>query len=156
MKIKKANETDIPQIIRLLREFAEYENLSDYCEVTEEKLLDAIFGTNKIVEGLVCFDDDDLVAYAIFYPSFASFRGQRGIYLEDIYIKPTHRGKGIGKAMLKEIARFGKEIGAVRIDFQVLDWNESAIKFYKKLGAVKDENERHFKFTDEAFKNLAE
>lgn len=156
MKIKRANEIDIPQIIELLREFAEYENLSDYCEITEEKLLNAMFGERKIVEGLVCFDGETLISYAIFYPSFASFRGERGVYLEDIYIAPTHRGKGIGEAMLKEIARYGKEIGAVRMDFQVLDWNEPAIKFYKKLGAESNADETHFKVSGEAFKNLTE
>jgi ribosomal protein S18 acetylase RimI-like enzyme len=156
MNIKKAIETDVSQIIKLIRDFAEYEKLSEFCEITEEKLFDAMFGERKIVEGLVCFDGENLVAYAIFYPNFASFRGQRGVYLEDIYLKPECRGKKIGEAMLKEIARYGKEIGAVRIDFQVLDWNESAIKFYKKLGALKDEDERHFKFTDAAFQNLAE
>jgi ribosomal protein S18 acetylase RimI-like enzyme len=156
MNIKKASESDVSKIIELLREFAEYENLSDSFEITEEKLFDAMFGERKIVEGLVCFDGENLVAYAIFYPNFASFRGQRGVYLEDIYLKPECRGKKIGAAMLKEIARYGREIGAVRMDFQVLDRNESAIKFYKKLGAVKDEAERHFKFTDEAFQNLTE
>ncbi len=156
MNIKKASKDDVSKIIELLREFAEYENLSDYCEITEEKLFDAMFGERKIVEGLVCFDGENLVAYAIFYPNFASFRGQRGIYLEDIYLKPECRGKGIGETMLKEIARYGREIGAVRMDFQVLDWNESAIKFYKKLGAEMNTDETHFKFADEAFQNLAE
>lgn len=156
MNIKKASERDVSKIIELIREFAEYEKLSNYCEITEEKLLDAMFGEKKIIECLVCFEVENLVAYALFYPNFSSFRGQRGIYLEDIYLKPECRGKKIGEAMLREIARHGKEIGAVRMDFQVLDWNEPAIKFYQKLGAVKDEDERHFKFTDEAFRNLAE
>jgi ribosomal protein S18 acetylase RimI-like enzyme len=154
LKIVKAAETDVSQIIELLREFAEFENLSEYCETTEDKLRDAMFGAKAFVEGLVAFDGETPIGYAIFYPNFASFRGQRGVYLEDIFIKPDYRGKGIGEAMLKEIARSGARSGAVRMDFQVLDWNESAIKFYEKLGGEMDASERHFKFTDEAFLNL--
>ena len=153
--IKKAVENDIPQIIALLQEFAEYENLREYCEITEEKLFDAMFGEQKIVDGLVCFDREELIAYAIFYPNFSSFRGERGIYLEDIYIKSAYRAKGIGEAMLREIARLGAEKGAVRMDFQVLNWNSPAVKFYKKLGAQINEDENHFKFAGEAFQNLA-
>lgn len=153
--IRKAAETDVSQIIALLREFAEFENLSEYCETTEEKLLDAMFGTKAFVEGLIAFDKETPIGYAIFYPNFASFRGHRGVYLEDIFIKPDYRGKGIGEAMLKRIARIGAVGGAVRMDFQVLDWNESAIKFYENFGAEMDESERHFKFTDEAFLNLS-
>ena len=153
--IRKAAEADVSQIIELLREFAEFENLSEYCEVTGEKLRDAMFGAKAFVEGLLAFDGEMPVGYAIFYQNFASFRGQRGVYLEDVYIKPEYRGKGIGEAMLKQIARIGADCGAVRMDFQVLDWNESAIKFYKKLGAEMDESERHFKFTDQTFTNLA-
>lgn len=155
-EVKKASENDISEIINLLREFAEYEKLSDYCEITDEKLLDAMFGEQKIIEGIACFDNEKMIAYAIFYPSFASFRGQRGIYLEDIYLKPEYRGRGIGEAMLKEIARFGRKIGAVRIDFQVLHWNESAIKFYEKLGAEMNADERHYRFAGEAFEKLTE
>ena len=154
--IRKASENDVSQVIELVREFAEYEKLSDYCEITDEKLFDALFGKRKIAQCLVCFDGETLIAYAVFYPSFASFRGQRGIYLEDIYLKPEYRGRGIGKAMLKEISRRGAQFGAVRIDFQVLNWNESAIKFYEKLGAEMNTDERHFRFADEAFKKLSE
>jgi GNAT superfamily N-acetyltransferase len=155
LKIKKAEEKDISQIIALIQEFAEYENLSQYCEVTEEKLKSAMFGENPCVEGLIAFDGEIAVAYALFYPNFASFRGQRGLYLEDIYIRENYRKHGIGEAMLKYLARLAKERGCVRIDFQVLDWNMPAINFYKKHGAEMDASERHFKFTDEAFKKLA-
>ena len=94
-------------------------------------------------------------AYALYYLNFSSFRGQTGVYLEDIYIQKDFRKYGIGELMLKQIARAGKENGAVRMDFQVLDWNTPAINFYKKHGAVMDESERHFKFTDEAFERFS-
>lgn len=156
IQIKKAKSVDIPAIIKLMREFAEFENLSDSLEVNQENLRDAMFGENAFVEGLIAFDDETPVAYAIFLPYFSSFRGQRSVYLEDIYITENYRKNGLGEKMLKEIARIGKEKGAVRMDFQVLDWNAPAISFYKKHGAVIDDSERHLKFTDEAFQKLTE
>jgi ribosomal protein S18 acetylase RimI-like enzyme len=154
-QIKKAEQENIPQIIALLREFADYENLLDYCEVTEERLKLALFGETKVAEAVVAFENEAPIGYAIFYPNFATFRGQRGFYLEDIYITKDFRGRGAGEAILKHLAREAKARGFERIDFQVLEWNTPAIKFYEKLGAARDDEERHFKFTDEAFKNLA-
>ncbi len=90
-----------------------------------------------------------------FYPNFSSFRGERGIYLEDIYIKPEFRGAGAGKLLLSEVARIAAERGFERMDFQVLDWNTPAIEFYKRLGAVCNADETHFKFSGEAFAALA-
>jgi ribosomal protein S18 acetylase RimI-like enzyme len=154
-KIKKADEKDIPAILDLLREFAEYESLLEYLEVTEQRLHAALFGAGAVAEGIIALIDDKPVGYAVFYPNFATFRGQRGIYLEDIYIQPAHRRGGTGEKMLRHIAALAKERGYERIDFMVLDWNTPAINFYKKLGAEIDQSERHFKFTDSAFQKLA-
>ncbi|HTK38019.1 MAG TPA: GNAT family N-acetyltransferase [Pyrinomonadaceae bacterium] len=153
--IRKTKLDDIASVIGLLRDFARFEMLEESCEVTEEKLAEAMFGENAFVEGLVAVTSENIVAYAIFYPNFASFRGQKGLFLEDLYIDAEYRGKGIGDAMLNEIARIAKSRNFVRIDFQVLDWNTPAIKFYEKHGAVRDDDERHYKFTDEAFQTLA-
>ena len=155
LKIEKATPKHIPAILSLLREFAEYESLLDYLEVTEERLHAALFGDGAVAEAILAFDHDAPVGYAIFYPNFATFRGQRGFYLEDIYIQPAHRRGGTGERMLRHIAGLAKDRGYERIDFMVLDWNTPAINFYKKLGAEIDTQERHFKFTDEAFKKLA-
>lgn len=154
-QIKNAAEENIPQIISLLHEFADYENLLDACEITEERLRVALFGEGKVAEAIVAFEDNVPIGYAIFYPNFATFRGQRGFYLEDIFIKKEYRGKGVGEAMIKYLAKEAKARGFERIDFMVLEWNTPAIKFYGKLGAHRDEEERHFKFTDEAFQKLA-
>lgn len=154
-QVETAKEEHIPAIIALMREFAEYENLLEYLEITEEKLFTALFGENGFVECLIAASEDQLIAYALYFPNFSSFRGQTGVYLEDIFIKKEFRKYGIGELMLKQIARAGKENGAARMDFLVLDWNETAINFYKKHGAIMDESERHFKFTDEAFQKLA-
>jgi len=156
IKIKQAAPENIPQILGLMREFAEYENLLDSFEVTEDRLQTALFGEGKVAEAILAFDGDAAIAYAIFFPYLATFRGQRGFYLEDIFLTKRARGRGVGEMMLKYIARLGKERGFERIDFQVLEWNTPAINFYEKLGAVRDDTERHFKFTDEAFQKLAE
>ena len=138
-----------------MREFAKFENLSEYCTVTEERLYAAMFGENAVVEGLIALAGQTLVGYAIYYPNFSSFRAQRGMYLEDIYINNKYRGMGLGETIIKEIARTAASRGFERIDFMVLDWNTPAVNFYKKLGAVRDDQERHFKFNDDAFVELA-
>ena len=155
IRIEKASEENIPQILALLYEFAEYEKLLDSFEVTEERLRIAFFGDGKVAEAIVAFDGERAIGYAIFFPYFATFRGQRGIYLEDIYLTTQARGKGVGEMMLKYIAKIAKERGFERIDFQVLEWNAPAIGFYERLGAERNDEERHFKFAGEAFENLA-
>lgn len=155
ISISKAVESDVPKVLDLIREFTEYEDLAEFCQVTAESLFDVMFGPGAFVEGLVAFDGETAVGYALFYPCFATFRGQRGVWLEDIYIKAGYRRHNLGEKMLREVARAGKKWGARRIDFLVLDWNAPAIGFYKKHGAVKGESERYFKFTDDAFEELA-
>ena len=155
MNIRQARENDISAVIELIREFAEYEKLTDYFDVTEERLSGALFGPGSFVQCLVAEIEETICGYSIFYPNFSSFRGQMGMYLEDIYISPSDRGKGLGETMLREIAKTAAELGFERIDFQVLEWNTPAIDFYLGLGAVRDDGERHFKFTDAAFTSLA-
>lgn len=155
IQIKKPASRDIPEIIGLMREFAEFEILSDCIEITAEKLNEVVFGKDAFVDGLIAVDEDSPIAYAIFFPFFSSFRGEKSVYLEDIFVTERYRTSGIGEKMLKEIARIGKEFGAVRMDFQVLNWNKSAIKFYKKHGAEFHKAERHFLFSKKAFEKLA-
>lgn len=154
--IENAGEKNVPQIVEMIREFAAFENLSDYCEVTEEKLKDAMFGANPCVEGLMAFVENAPVGYALFFENFTSFRGQRGLYLEDLYVKTDYRRLKIGEAFLRKLARIAKERKFERIDFLVLEWNEPAVKFYEKLGAETNPDERHFKFGGEAFEKLSE
>jgi GNAT superfamily N-acetyltransferase len=156
IQIKQPTETDVSQIISLIREFAEFEKLSEFCEVTEEKLRAAMFGERPCVEGLVAFDSENTaVGYALFYENFASFRGQRGIYLEDLYVVPEMRKAGVGLALIKHLTRLAKSRGCERMDWQVLTWNEPAIRFYKRIGAEIDESERHWKIVGEDFERLA-
>lgn len=155
IQIKKAAESDVPQIIRMIRDFAEFEKLSEHCEITEEILRDAMFGSRPCVEGLTAFDGENSIGYTLFYENFSSFRGQRGLYLEDLYVESNYRGRRIGEMFLKKLAEIAKARNCQRIDFQVLEWNAPAVEFYKKLGAQMDADERHFRFTDEAFERLS-
>lgn len=153
-EIRRLDPADIPAVVALIREFADFEQLSKYCEVTEERLREALFGDDAVVEGLVALDRERIVGYALFFPNFWSFRGQRGFYLDDIYVAADYRGQRVGEAMLRRIAGIAASRGFERIDFMVLDWNKKAADFYSNLGAVRDDDERHFKFTDDAFRRL--
>jgi GNAT superfamily N-acetyltransferase len=156
IEITSAAPGDVGEIIELVREFAAYENLTDYCTVTEEQLSGVLFGPGAFVRALVARSGEpEIAGYALYYPNFASFRGQRGMYLEDIYVGERYRGKRVGRALLRAVARSARKAGCCRIDFQVLDWNRSAIDFYFAQGAQRDDEERHFKFVDDAFVRLA-
>ena len=153
--IRPITEDDIAAAIELLREFAVFEKLDRYFEVTADRLYAALFGPNAFVEGLMALDGEKAVAHAFFFPEFATFRGQRGYFLEDLFVTEAYRGRGLGEMMLRRVARRAAERGFERVDLVVLDWNEPAIEFYKKLGAVGDAHGRQYKFTDEAFLRLS-
>lgn len=155
-QIRTAEKKNASQIVEMIREFAAFEKLSDYCEITEENLIDAMFAENSRVAGLMAFDAAEPIGYALFYENFSSFRGQRGFYLEDLYVKPAYRAGKIGAAFLRRIAQIAKSKNFQRIDFLVLDWNEAAIKFYEKLGAETSRDEQHFRLLGEAFEKLSE
>ncbi len=154
VEIRRIEPDDVSAVVALIREFAEFEHLSQYCEVTVERLREALFGNGAIAESLVAVDQGRIIGYALFFPNFSSFRGQRGLYLDDIYVTTAYRGRGIGEVMLRRVAVIAASRGFERIDFLVLDWNAKAADFYSRLGAVRDDDERHFKFTDDAFRHL--
>ena len=155
LSINKVKATDLKNVVSLLREFAEFENLLDEFLVTEEKLNNVFFGEWAFVECLVGFADDEMVAYAIFFPILRTFRGDPSIYLEDLYVKQNYRSKGYGLKMLKAVAKYAKDNGYVRMDWQALNWNTPAIDFYKKLGAESDDEQLDFRLIGEAFEKLA-
>ena len=155
LTIRPVDRNDLAAVVNLIREFAAFEDLSQYCEVTVERLDLAMFSGDGVVKGLIAMDGEVPIGYALFFANFSSFRGQRGLYLDDIYVKEAYRGKGVGEAILKQIAADAAARGLERIDFLVLDWNKPATAFYKKLGAADDPDERHYKFTDDAFRKLA-
>jgi len=155
LTVREAKSADVPAIALLIREFAEFEKLIQWCEVTETHLREAIFGEQKFVQALVAMDGNRYVGYALFFPVFKSFRGERSIFLEDLYVTPDLRGKGLGLVMLREVAIYAKRQGFVRLDWQALKWNEAAINFYKNLGAETDDENFDFRLRGAAFEELS-
>lgn len=155
ISIENIIDNDIVDIVSLMRAFAAHEDLSECCTVTQERLGAAMYGADAFVQGLIARDNDEAVAYALFYLSFSSFRGERSLYLEDIYIREDYRGRNLGETMLREIARIAKQRGCERIDFMVLTNNTPAVNFYLKHGAERNDDERHFKFARQALEKLA-
>jgi ribosomal protein S18 acetylase RimI-like enzyme len=138
--LRSAELRDIGAIVGLIRELAEFENLTHLLQVTPEKLRPQLFGERAAAEALVAELGDgkgggDIVAFALFFTNFSTFLAQPGLYLEDLYVKPEHRGRSIGKALLVKLARIAVERDYGRFEWTVLDWNENAIRFYKGMGA---------------------
>lgn len=133
--IRTANENDVPAIFALIKELAEFEKLADQINTTENELRKTLFGEDRFVEILLAEFNGEIVGQALFFKNFSTFLGKPGIYLEDLYVKPEMRGKGIGKMLLDKIISIAKERNYGRVEWSVLDWNESAIDFYKKIGA---------------------
>lgn len=133
--IRAAQPQDLPQLVRLIQELAEFEHLSHLCEVTPEKLQPHLFGPKPVAECLLGEIDGEAVAFALFFTNFSTFLGKPGLYLEDLYVRPAHRRSGLGKALLVQLAELACERDCGRFEWAVLNWNEDAIRFYQKLGA---------------------
>jgi GNAT superfamily N-acetyltransferase len=122
-------------LLALVRGLAEYEHLAAYVRATEDDLRAHLFGPRPGAFAILAEVEDVAVGFALYFPTFASFRGRPGIWLEDIFVRPEYRGRGIGKALIATVARIAVERGGGRLEWCVLDWNEPAIGFYRKLGA---------------------
>ena len=153
--IKKANIKDVPLILSLIRELAEYEKLLHDVIVTEKELKKYLFGTKKYAEVLIAYFENAPVGMALFFHNYSTFVGKPGIYLEDLYVKPEYRGKGIGKGLLIELIKIANKRNCGRVEWAVLDWNQSAIDFYKKLGADNMESWRIFRLTSDKISKIA-
>ena len=127
---------DVSAIVQMVRELAEFEQLAHLVQVTPEKLRPHLFGEKPVAEAWMAEVAGEPVAFALFFTNFSTFLAQPGLYLEDLYVKPAHRQLGIGRALLTRLAQLAVERGNARFEWSVLDWNENAIAFYKKLGAV--------------------
>ncbi|HYJ86550.1 MAG TPA: GNAT family N-acetyltransferase [Pyrinomonadaceae bacterium] len=136
LRIEPATERDIPLILEFVRGLAEYEKHLDRVEATEERIRKTLFGAEPAAQVVFAYDNDTPVGYAVFFYTYSSFVALPGMYLEDLFVKPEARGKGVGRELLRYLARLAKEKGCSRIEWAVLNWNEPAIGFYKRLGAV--------------------
>jgi GNAT superfamily N-acetyltransferase len=131
-----ATREDVPLLLTLIRELAEFEHLLDQVAADEVALGDELFGARRVAEAIIAELRDEPVAFAVFFHNFSTFVGRAGLYLEDLYVRPHARGQGIGRALITFVARIAVERKCGRFEWAVLDWNTRAIEFYRSLGAV--------------------
>jgi GNAT superfamily N-acetyltransferase len=155
VEIRPAAASDLPALMALVRELAEYERLAHAVVATAASFEAALFGERPTAEALVAFADGEMVGYAIYFQNFSTFVGRAGIYLEDLYVRPTSRGKGIGKGLLSRVAQVAVARQCQRLEWAVLDWNEPSIQFYKSLGAEPLDEWTIFRMTPAAIAKLA-
>lgn len=134
--LRPATPADVPAIVGLIRELADFEKLSHLVVVTPESLLPQLFGPHPAAEALVADQAGTVVGFALFFTNFSTFLGKPGLYLEDLYVQPAHRGAGLGKALLQHLAALAVARECGRFEWSVLDWNRNAIAFYEKMGAT--------------------
>lgn len=155
LTIEVATEQDIPIILSFIKGLAEYERLAHEVVVTEEIIKETLFGKRAYAEVVIARWDGEPVGFALFFHSFSTFLGRPGIYLEDLFVKPSMRGKGVGKALLVYLAQLAKDRKCGRLEWAVLNWNESAINFYKSLGARPMDEWTVYRVTGETLDKLA-
>ncbi len=155
LEIRFAARPDVPAILELIKGLAAYERMADEVIATEALLEEWIFERNK-AEVLLAVMDGEAVGFALFFHNFSTFLGRAGIYLEDLFVKPAHRGDGCGKALLQRLARITVERECGRLEWSCLDWNEPSIDFYRSLGAQPMADWTTYRLTGETLKQLAD
>ncbi len=153
--IEPAQESDVPLILCFIRELAAYEKLTQEVEATEEDLRRTLFGERPYAETVVAKHEGEAAGFALFFHNYSTFLAKPGIYLEDLFVRPNFRGKGIGKALLVHLARLARERDCGRVEWWVLDWNESAIEFYKSIKAQPMNEWTVFRLSSAGIRGLA-
>ena len=155
-EIKPATSADVPTILRLIRELAEYERAAHEAVATESQLQEVLFGAKPSANVLIAREADEAVGFAVYFFNFSTWLGRPGLYLEDLFVKPEARGRGYGKALLVRLAQIAKEGGCGRMEWAVLDWNEPAIQFYKSIGAKPMDEWTVYRLTPDGIAALAQ
>jgi GNAT superfamily N-acetyltransferase len=154
-EIRTARVEDVPIILQLIRDLATYERAPNDVTATEELLIEVLFGARPSAEVLLAFEQEIAVGFAVFFHNFSTWLGRPGLYLEDLFVKPEVRGKGYGRALLVHLAKIARERGCGRMEWAVLDWNDPAIQFYRKLGAKPMNEWTVFRLTSDGIAKLA-
>jgi GNAT superfamily N-acetyltransferase len=155
LQIRPATEADVPLVFSFIRKLAEYGDLSDEVSATAEDVRAALFGPKKVADAILAFGGQEPAGFALYSYTFSSFLGKTGIYIEDLYVEPGYRNKGVGKALLVRVAKLGRDLGCGRLEWAVLNWNERAMEFYQDLGAVPMDEWTTFRLTGAALQRLA-
>jgi GNAT superfamily N-acetyltransferase len=154
--IRPATAADVPIILELIRALATYERAPNDVTATEDGLSKVLFGEKPAAEVLLAFENETAVGFAVFFHNFSTWLGWPGLYLEDLFVRPEDRGKGYGRALLIHLAKIARDRGCGRMEWAVLDWNEPAIQFYRKLGAKSMDDWTVFRLTRDGIAKLAD
>jgi GNAT superfamily N-acetyltransferase len=152
--IAPAIPDDVPFIAALIRELADYEKLAAEVSATEERIRSTMFGPRAVAEAVIAQLDGTPVGFAVFFPTYSTFRAQPGLYLEDVFVRPAARRSGVGRTLLEYLARLTVSRGWGRLEWRVLDWNAPAIAFYRSLGAEPLDDWTVFRLTGDALETL--
>lgn len=133
--VRAAEEADVPLVLQLIEELAEFEGLRHEVVATAEGLRETLFGEHRYAEVLIVDLDDEAAGFALYFHNYSTFLGRPGLYLEDLYVRPAHRGRGIGRQLIRALAGIALDRGCGRLEWWVLDWNRDAIEFYRSIGA---------------------
>lgn len=155
LTIRRATRADVPLVLSFVNELAEYEKLGHLVVATEDVIAEELFGANSHVEVLLGHCAAEPVGFAVYFHNFSTFLGRKGLYLEDLYVRPAYRRRGFGRAMLLQVARIAAERNCGRLEWSVLDWNEPAIFFYEQLGATVMHEWKLVRVTGSALEKLA-
>ena len=155
LRITPATPADVPMILQLIRELAEFERLLDEVHATEEQLREQLFGPRPAAEVVIARMGDEVAGFALFFPNFSTFLAKPGIYLEDVYVQPSARGVGIGKALFCSVAKVAQDRACGRLEFAVLDWNQPSIDFYLAHGAEAQSEWTMYRLDEAAISRIA-
>lgn len=156
IEIRPANAEDAAQILRFITDLAIYENAGNEVVATESDIKNTLFGEGSTTRAVICEIDRQAVGFAVYFSNYSTWLGKHGLYLEDLYVSPEHRGAGAGKALLKHLAQVACSNNCGRLEWSVLDWNEPAIGFYKSIGAEAQDEWVSYRLTGNALEALAE
>ena len=155
-ELRLAGSQDVAEIVAFIRELAEYEKLAHEMVATEEMIHESLFGPQPSAEVVIASVDERAAGFALFFTNFSTFLGRPGLYLEDLFVRPAFRGHGIGKALLQYLAEIARTRGYGRMEWSVLDWNQSAIDFYERMGAVAMNEWKTYRVTGDALRTMGQ
>ena len=156
IRIVPATERDVPLLHTFIRELADYERLLQEVSATDDDLRRTLFGSRPAAEAVIAYENDTPAGFALFFPNYSTFLARSGLYLEDLFVRPSFRGRGIGRRLLGHVAALAVARGCGRLEWRVLDWNDKALRFYRSLGARPLDDWTEFRLTGEALDALSE